>query len=183
MIEVRVVIDDADTGELVSVKLPSDLGEIEDHELYIVDWDGNFDLSIYDPVELNGVLDTINAYSPYMTISLLHELSLASHAYSFFDADFVDKICDNDFMLEHVATLDSETSGYEEELSAHFLATELRIPFAKNITPECLEKLYSSELIGMSDWAEIWIHYTAMGFKYILFNNELYVFHWGDSNK
>lgn len=183
MVELKVEVDDWDTGETVPLTLPCDLrGKIDtSHELQIIDWDGFISIGYYNDIKkLNEVLEEINTECPALTLELLDKILDASGAYGLDDEDFVKKLCGNDFMFEEIVGTDNWLISTDEEKCACYLATEMYIPFAKNITEEHLDEI-KDDLVDVIQWDTVWRYYEHMGFKIIDIDNRLYILHWGDA--
>lgn len=182
MLKIKVKVDDWDTGETIELTLPCDIKNKIDtsHNLYIMDWDGEILIGFYDDVaKLNNLLDDINAESPTMTVEILEAILKASGCGELSDKYFMQKICTSDFMLEEITGVDGDT---DEEKCARYLAVEMAIPFAKNITNPILEGLITNSVLADKvAWGKVWKHYETMGFETILIDKKLYVFHWGDA--
>lgn len=179
MIKLKVQVDDWDTGESIELALPCDVKNKVDtsHSLYIIDWESDLTLGYYDDIiELNNVIDDINAECPSITIEILDAILHTSGCSDLGDKDFIRKICSSDFMLEEITGV---TGATKEEKCARYLATEMMIPFAKNITDIKLETI--CEKADKVEWKKVWEHYEAMGFEIIVIDTKLYAFHWGDA--
>lgn len=183
MVKLKIEVDDWDTSETIALTLPCDVKSKVDttHELQIIDWDGTFSLGYYDDiVKLNDAIEEINAENPTMTLEMLIEILEASGAGSLDDKDFIRKVCSSDFMLEEITDTENWLMNSEEEKCACYLATEMMIPFARNITEKRLEEI-KDNMIDVIDWKTVWRYYTHMGFKLLQFNDAMYAFHWGDA--
>lgn len=185
LIKVEIEVEDWDTGETIAITLPCDLrGKIDlTHDLQIVDWEGNFSIDHFDNIrKLNDIIEDINAENPDVTLELLSAIYDACDTGGFGDDKFIQKICSNDFMLEEIISGDGWLMNRDEEICACYLATELLIPFARNITQGRLQEIKNG-LISMIDWGIVWKYYTHMGFKLIKLNGRMFAFHWGDAER
>lgn len=185
MIKLVVEVEDWDTGETIAIMLPCDLrGQIDHtHDLQIVDWEGDFSLDHFDNIlKLNAVIENINAENPDVTLELLSAICDACDAGGFGDDEFIQKICSNDFMLKEIISGDGWLMKGDEETCACYLATELMVPFAKNITQDRLREIKNG-LINAVKWDVVWKHYAHMGFKLIKINGTMFAFHWGNAEK
>ena len=179
MIEIKVQIDDWDTGESIGLTLPCDIRRYVDvtHDLYVVDWEGDINIGYYNDVfDLNDLIDDINTENPSMTFEILSAILKASGCGSLNNEEFTDKICESDFMLEEIVGVIGTTN---EEKCARYLATEMMIPFAKNIDDTKLEEI--CRRAPKVNWTEVWKYYFIMGFQILTIDKKLYVFHWGDA--
>ena len=181
MIKIKVQVEDWDTGELIDLTLPCDVKNHVDttHDLYIIDFESDLDIGYYDDIlKLNEVIDDINAESPSMTVEILDAILKHSGCSDLSSDEFLQKICRSDYMLEEVCN--TMKSMYElEEECAKYLATEMMIPFAKNITEDKLLKMSLSPSSVV--WKKVWEYYDTMGFEIITAGNKVYAFHWGDA--
>lgn len=184
MIKLKVEVDDWDIGETTQLTLPCEVKNSVDvsHELQIIDWDGNFCIGFDDVVELNEAIEDINSENPCMTLELLEVILEASNSSSLNDKRFLEKICNSDFMLEELVGTEKWLMSSEEEKCACYLATEMLIPFAKNITTDYLESI-SENLVDVIDWNTVWRYYFQMGFKVISLGDTIYAFHWGNAEQ
>lgn len=181
MVKIKVEIDDWDTGLSTELTLPCDVKKFVDttHELQIVDWEGDFFIGQFDDVlKFNNFLDDLNSECPNMSLELLSIILASSSCATLSDTEFVRKVHTSDFMFEEVSGV---TGSNNEEKCACYLATEMMIPFAKNITGIHLEKM--SEMKNKVLWNRVWDYYNTMGFKIIAALGKLYVFHWGDAEE
>lgn len=179
MIKIKVQVDDWDTGESTELTLPCDVKNKVDtsHSLYIIDWEGDLMIGYCDDIiELNNVIDDINYECPSMTVEILDAILRASGCSDLSDKDFIQKICSSDFMFEEITGV---TGATNEEKCARYLATEMMIPFAKNITDTKLETICTK--VDKIEWKKVWAHYETMGFEIITIDTKLYAFHWGDA--
>lgn len=179
MIKIKVQVDDWDTNESTELTLPCDVKNKVDtsHSLYIIDWEGDLMIGYYDDIiELNNVIDDINAECPSMTVEILDAILRASGCSDLSDKDFIQKICSSNFMFEEITGV---TGATNEEKCARYLATEMMIPFAKNITDTKLETICTKA--DKVEWKKVWAHYETMGFEIITIDTKLYAFHWGDA--
>ncbi len=179
MIKIKVQVDDWDTGESTELTLPCDVRNKVDtsHNLYIIDWESDLMIGYYDDIaELNNVLDDINAECPSMTIEILNAIFNASGCSDLSNKDFIRKICSSDFMFEEITGAIGTTNG---EKCARYLATEMMIPFAKNITDTVLDTICAKA--DKVEWKKVWEHYETMGFEIINIGKKLYAFHWGNA--
>lgn len=190
MINLKIKVMDIDTDHAVHLTLPCNINSYLDknHEYEIMDWDetefvGGFD----DIFELNDTLHKITTQNPDMTTEHLDIIYNQSPVRSVTDEKFIKKVCDNDFMLEEIDT--GGFSDYAEiiptstiadcEYTAEYLALDLEIPFAKNITEEHIK--YMQQYPELIDWYSVWIHYEHMGFECVRdASDKLWVFHWGE---
>ena len=141
MVKIKVQIDDLDTGEFTELTLPCDVKNRVDtsHSLYISAGYGDSIIGYYDDIiQLNNILDDINAECPSMTVEILDGILHASGCDDLSDEGFIQKICSSDFMFEEIVGITGTTN---EEKCAKYLATEMMIPFAKNITDTKLETI------------------------------------------
>lgn len=180
MVKLKIEVDDWDTEKTIKLTLPCEVNKAMDlsHEHLISYWESDMALGFYDDVVgLNNVIDNINSASPNMTLEILEELLDASNERALSSVEFIRKICDNDFMLEEIPV---KIEGWTtEECVARFLAIELKIPFAKNITKKQL--LNMSKTPDSVNWKMVWNHYANMGFKVVIINDSPFAFHWGDA--
>lgn len=179
MIKIKVQVDDWDTNESTELTLPCDVKNKVDtsHSLYIIDWEGDLMIGYYDDIiELNNVIDDINAECPSMTVEILDAILHASGCSDLSDKDFIQKICSSNFMFEEITGV---TGATNEEKCARYLATEMMIPFAKNITDTKLETICTKA--DKVEWKKVWAHYETMGFEIITIDTKLYAFHWGNA--
>ena len=180
MVHLEIEVDDWDTEETLKLTLPCDVSRELDlsHEHLISYWDSDMALGFYDDVlGLNNVIDSFNSANPNLTLKILEEILDASEETSLSSSEFVRKICDNDYMLEEVFVANKSFSEYE--CAAKFLAVEQKIPFAKNINQSILSDI--SKNADKVNWKAVWQYYRNMGFKTIIVNDSLFVFHWGDA--
>lgn len=179
MVNLRVEVDDWDTGESTELTLPCDVKNKVDttHELQITDWQAEMSIGFYDDVQkLSELLDDINAETPSMTLEILEAILNASYCAELSDKEFVRKICSSDYMFEEI----TETNGSTiKEKCARFLANEMMIPFAQNINEGILEKI--SRMPDKVLWNKVWDYYDNMGFQIIEVDGKHYAFHWGDA--
>ena len=184
MVKLKIEVDDWDTGETTELMLPCEVKHQVDasHDLQIVDWEADFSIGFDDVVKLNQTIEDINSENPSMTLKLLTIILKASDSGSFSDKRFIEKVCNNDFMLEKLTNIKKLPTSSDEERCACYLATEMFIPFAKNITTDILEQI-SKKSIKDVDWKVIWNYYYQMGFKVVNDGNSIYAFHWGNSEQ
>lgn len=180
MVKIKVLVEDMDTDEFTELTLPCDVRNKLDtsHSLYIADWERAIGIGYCDDVvQLNDALDEINAECPSMTIEILEAIILTVNG----DLDneyFVQKICSNNFLFEEITGVSGTT---DEEKCARYLATEMMIPFARNITDIKLETICANA--NKVKWEKVWKHYETMGFEIITIDTKLYAFHWGNAAK
>lgn len=181
MVKLKIEVEDFDLGESIEVTLPCDIKNKVDlsHELLIVNYNNDLSLGYYDEVDrLNELLDDINAESPAMTIDILSSILIASGCYELSDKTFIEKITNSDFMFEEIS-IEDDLDMSDKERCAKFLATEMMIPFAKNITEDKLEEI--TKLKNNVYWIDVWDFYDTMGFQIIRLGEKIYAFHWGDA--
>ncbi len=183
MIKLKVEVDDWDTGETVKLTLPCDVRQKVDmsHDLQIIDWDSLMSIGFDDVKKLNEAIEDMNAENPLMTLELLEKILDASATTTLCDKEFQRKICSSDFMLEKVERNMWKLKSKEEQCAC-FLATELLIPFAKNISEDFLESIRIDK-IDKVKWNVVWDYYSRMGFKIIEYKKSVYAFHWGDAEE
>jgi len=177
LVKLNVEVDDWDTSESITLTLPCDVKNRIDttHDLQIIDWDGDFSLGYYDDVvELNDLIEDINAENSLMTLDILIGILNSSGCGDLSNKDFIRKICESDFMLEDITNSHGRT---DEEKCALYLASEMMIPFAQNISYSILENLNDRNVL----WERVWKYYSKMGFQIITINKKQYAFHWGDA--
>ena len=182
MVKLKVEVDDWDTGESKEITLPCDLRREIDtsHELQIIDWEGDFALGYYNDINaLNEVLDDINAENPTMNLQMLIAILDASGECSLEDKDFRRKICSSDYMVEEISDVGNRKLKTDGEKCSWYLATEMMIPFAKNITESKLIDIKKNS--ANVNWKIVWGYYEQMGFKVLTIGKKIYAFHWGDA--
>lgn len=182
MIKLDVEIDDFDTGETIFLTLPCDVRQRVDlsHDLQISDWSSSISIGFDNIEDLNETIDDMNSENPLMTIELLEKILEESSASSLSDSEFLRKICESDFMLEEFSN--PHKLQKKNEQCACFLATEMLIPFAKNISEKYLEELCQNQIDNIR-WDVVWKYYSNMGFKIIEYKNTSYAFHWGNAEE
>ena len=184
MIKVPVEVEDYDTCKSFNLILPCDIKSKLDisHELMLIDWDSGIFLgSTRDVLSLNAAIERINTENPAMTLPILEALYDASYVSSLDNEEFLRKICENDFMLEPVCgTGNWCLLGLDEEACACYLATEMCIPFAKNVTQQLIKEM-KGEQIDNVDWEIVWEYYEIMGFEKMIIDRQTYLFHWGNA--
>lgn len=178
MFVLKVEVSDWDTGDMIKLTLPCDLRTELDtsHEMQIIDWDGFMDIGFYNDVEkLNESIDRVNSECPSLTFKMFESII---NAYGGgIDNEIIDKICEEDFMLEEVKGI---AGGTDEEICARYLATKMYIPFAKNITESVLDDI-TKNYIDVIEWDKVWKYYEQMGFSIIICDQKTYVLHLGRS--
>ena len=113
MVKIKIQVDDWDTGESTELTLPCDVRNKVDtsHSLYIIDWKCDMMIGYYDDiVQLNNVLDDINAECPSMTIEILNAILRASGCGDLSDKNFIQKICNSNFMFEEITGMVGKTN-------------------------------------------------------------------------
>ena len=178
MIEFDIRVSDFDTGELIELSLPCDTLSLKidkSHDLQIVDWDGDFFLGCYDDIEkINNIVNKINSSNPQITIEDIESIMRDLENVTFCSDSFIEKICENDFMLERLHCGKSK----REESAARYLALDLGIQFAKNINMKDFKETAKDNKIN---WMYVWRHYVKMGFQIITNNSIPMIFNWNSA--
>jgi len=179
MIKLNITVEDFDTHATYYIQLPCQIKDVLNlsHDLQITEWDSSMMLDYCSDIEsLNKVIEDINCENPNMTLEILEDI-LKATCCKLSDKFFIDKLCSNDFMLEEV-----DTSGYDIDLisdserCAHYMVTELEIPFAKNLGGKMSEMKIRPK--SFYDWRVVWGLYSKMGFQLLRIGRNLYVFNW-----
>lgn len=182
MIEMKLLVIDDDTGEQITVTLPHSSSNPPldySHDLTIVDWTGEVCLGNYDDIEeLSATIEEINAAAPDLTLDMIDSIfSEVSSVKSITDESFLEKIIDNDYMLEPVKMSKKQIDRLEEE-AARYLAIEMQIPFLKNMSKSKLKKLKNIQ--SKVDWELVWTIYYKMGFRVSEGEDFVYIINWED---
>ena len=167
MLEFDVQLENLTTDEdEVTLHLPMSESEIRsklmrDCEYLVIDHGSLANFKNYDDIfALNEVINRISTENPLITNELL-AIILETSSYDYLDdEEFLEKICQNDFMYEEV-TIPEEWTETKEEYAAYVLCMEHEIPFS----------IFEQEMVEIKragkdydDWSSIWDVYSFMGF-------------------
>lgn len=179
MIELNITVEDFDTHKTVYMKLPCVVKDMVNvgHDLQITDWDLKMPIDFCSDIEsLNKTIEDINCDNPNITLEILEVIARTTGC-RLSDSSFIEKLCSNDFMFEEV-----DMSGYDIDLisdierCAHYMVTELEIPFAKNLGKKMDEMKVRPK--AFYDWRVVWRLYTKMGFQLLHIGKNSYIFNW-----
>lgn len=179
MIELDITIEDFDAYKTYYIRLPCSVKDVicTSHDIQVTEWGLSHPVEFCCDIEsLNKVIEDINCENPNMTKDMLEEI-MKNTGCKLSDSLFVEKLCSNDFMLEEIdISRKSIDFTSDTHMCAYYLATELEIPFAKNIGHLMSELKLNPA--SKYDWEVIWECYKKMGFEKIYINNKIYVFNW-----
>lgn len=186
MVELLVELYDFDTGDTQTVILPCNIRQEVDlsHELQMISWEPFIWIGEDNVSTVNNIIERINVENPDITAEILEAVLEKSSENSLASKKFIEKICNNDFMLERVEEFESPFVESDEAICARHLATTGMIPFAANINQNTLEEMKKSP--AKINWDVVWKYYKNMGFVIISkddcfpIDDALYIFHWGD---
>lgn len=183
MVQIHVTVDVIPSDQSTEITLPSNsladiMSPYKGSEYQISDWDVPFPKQedFDDIYLLNDALQKINDAVPELTTDLLSQILIESDM-AVTDPIFIQRMCDKQFMLDFIEEPGLEDEYYSAgEQCAYYLAVDLGISFAKNITDRDLVRIALSETVDIY-WDVIWNHYSKMGFCAIVSDDKIYVFH------
>ena len=169
MVNVLAEIQDLTTGEEMSIILPCDIDtKLEQgHEyeiLYCVPEIPLGRTACFDVCGINQIFNDINEENPILTEEHL-SMFLTSAGTDISDEGMVEKLKNNDFFFADISDIKLDLSG--EEIAARYLATEIGIPFSREISMDMMNVLTDDTVIDYLNWENIWRQYELMGFKLI----------------
>lgn len=165
-----------DEGEIL-LELPMDNCDISSKlmpncDYIITDWDSNIIFENTDDViKLNEIISKINTENPALTLKSLCAIYEASDYKYLEDEDFVEKLCNNDFMYEEI---DMPSNGILtcEEYAAYILFTKYNIPTSPITCEQGI--LDIEDAYGDDFWSVVWDIYQFMGFRISEDEEDLY---------
>lgn len=176
MQKVLVWVEDISDDSDLELFLPCDLSFLDPTHEYLIA-DSTHDLGETCSLQvLNSALRQIEDCCPDVTLEWIEALLEASLCDSVADPEFLERIASEDYFITDLSGLTWNMG--DEACAACFLATELFIPFAAEITPDTLRTI-RDELIDYISWDDIWYgNYEFMNFKLVHSGDSLYIVQW-----
>ena len=167
MLNITVELENTTTDEdAIVMSLPMEETDIrgilmKDCKYLIVDTDSPADFKNFDDIfELNKAIRRICEENPTITNDVLAIILETSDYNNFDDEDFLEKICENDFMYEE-AYVPKDWHRTKEEYAAFVLCTKYDVPFAL-LEQEMIEACRAGK--SYPEWDSVWDVYAFMGF-------------------
>lgn len=185
MVRLEIELEDVTNDyQLETIVLPCNLRSTIDlqHEYVIVSCDPDIPIYGDDVQKLNDILDEINCENPEMTAEYIQILMEAAGSADLFDEEVIRRIKENDFLFSDLT--DISEFGYMSncEKAARYIASEMKVPFDKNLSKQFFQLIQDSTVVEYIDWDRIWNQYELIGFKLIesdiIENGGLYLVHW-----